>query len=171
MLIDLGNGLKRFLPTGGKHRPLKALNAVFNGSCSLFWCKMCSLRSLMPFNEEQKQEIPETSGSPFVRFCTLEYRGRQWDGATPTVLLVLEEAKGNLRFLVHPDWQSIVEPQDLKYMESLLRDFVERARVKPASLFKQLHSLGVGPLVTRETGERASDHPQLLQLCSLFVQL
>ena len=45
-------------------------------------------------------------------------------------------------------------------MNILLGDFVVRAKEQPAALFKQLSSLSVGPLVTQETGERISDHPQ-----------
>jgi hypothetical protein len=87
------------------------------------------------------------------------------------ILLVLEDAKGNLRFLVHPDWRSVVQTEDSKYIESLLDDFLERAKEQPAPLFKQLSSLGVGPLVTRESGKKISDYPHLLELCSRFVQL
>jgi hypothetical protein len=41
----------------------------------------------------------------------------------------------------------------------------------PAALFKQLSSLGVGPLVTQEVGSNISNHPLLLILCSRFVKL
>ena len=86
-------------------------------------------------------------------------------------MLVLEDEQGNLRFLVHPQLRSIVTDRDLSYLESLLGDFVERAKLHPAALFKQLSSLGVGPLVTHETGSSLSDHPPLLNLCSRFVRV
>jgi hypothetical protein len=87
------------------------------------------------------------------------------------ILLVLEDAEDKLSFLVHPQLRMVVSGSDLSYLESLLRDFVERARLHPAALFKQLSSLGVGPLVTQEVGPRISDHPPLLELCSRFVHL
>jgi hypothetical protein len=86
------------------------------------------------------------------------------------ILLVLEDGEGNLRFLVHPELHMVVMDNDLSYIESLLKDFMERAKENPAVLFKQLSSLGVGPLVTQEAGLKISDHPSLLNMCSHFVQ-
>jgi hypothetical protein len=101
----------------------------------------------------------------------LAYEAQDSTQATPIILIVLEDANGSLRFLVDPDWRAVVRVQDVEYIESLLSDFPERAKEQPANLFKQLSSLEVGPLVTRETGERISDHPPLAELCSRFVQL
>jgi hypothetical protein len=56
-------------------------------------------------------------------------------------------------------------------MDSLLKDIRERANEQPESLFKQLSSLSVGPVVTQETGEQISDHPHLLEPFSRFVQV
>ena len=87
------------------------------------------------------------------------------------ILLVLREANGDLRFLVHPEWRAIVQAEDLADIESLLLDFSERAELHRDILFKQLSSLGVGPLVTHETGKSISDYPVLSDLFSSFVQL
>jgi hypothetical protein len=76
-----------------------------------------------------------------------------------------------LRFLLDPGWRTVVGAEDVEYLESLLGDFLERAKEQPATLFKQLSSLAVGPLVTQETGEQLSDHPALWDLSSRFVQL
>jgi hypothetical protein len=125
----------------------------------------------MPLNDEQTQKRNvEADGNPLVRFCALEYV-RQDSCRVSPILLVLEDANGSLRFLVRPDWCSIVKPEDVKYLDSLLEDFRERAIEQPAPLFKQLSSLGVGPLVTQETGQQISDHPHLLELFSRFVQV
>ncbi len=86
-------------------------------------------------------------------------------------MLVLEDGEGHLRFLVHPELHTVVADNDLSYLESLLKDFLERAMQHPAALFKQLSSLGVGPLVTQEVGSNISNHPLLLILCSRFVKL
>lgn len=93
------------------------------------------------------------------------------DGATPVILIVLEDARHYLHFLVDPNWRGIVQAVDLEYLESLFADFLERSKDKPEELFKQCLSLEVGPLVTRETGERISDHPSLLAHTSRFVNL
>ena len=84
---------------------------------------------------------------------------------------MLEDPNGGLRFLVDPDWRAVVQAEDKVYIESLLSDLLERAKEQPADLFKQLSSLEVGPLVTRETGEQISDHPPLAELISRFVQI
>jgi hypothetical protein len=78
---------------------------------------------------------------------------------------------GSLRFLVSPDWRSLVRTEDVNYIRALLEDFPERAKEQPEGLFEHLCSLGVGPLVTRQTGERISDHVALVKLCSEFVQV
>jgi len=84
--------------------------------------------------------------------------------------LVLEDADGSLRFLVHPEWRRIVELKDLDYFESLPRDFIQSAQLHPQDLFKQISSLSVGPLLTRARGKDISDHPDLLIHCSGFVE-
>jgi hypothetical protein len=84
---------------------------------------------------------------------------------------VLKDVSGALRFLIDWSWRAVVQASDVDYLESLLFDLVERSKEEPATLFAQLSSLEVGPLVTQQTGERISDHPALLELCSRFVQL
>ena len=85
-------------------------------------------------------------------------------------MLVFENREGSLRFLVHPELRAIVPDNDLAYIESLIIDLCERAMLNPAALFKQLSLLGVGPLVTHESGSNISDYPSLLNLCSRFLQ-
>lgn len=92
-------------------------------------------------------------------------------GAAPIFLIVFKAASGSLHFLVDPNWRSVVPVLDVEYIESVLRDFLERAKDHPSSLFEQLSFLAVGPLVTQETGQQISDHPILLELSSRFVQL
>lgn len=84
---------------------------------------------------------------------------------------MLRDARGDLRFLVDPGWRATVREEDRQYLESLLGDFLERAKEQPENLFKQLSSLEVGPLVTQETGEQISDHPGLLELSARFARL
>jgi len=150
----------------------KALNAACKGSLRLHSCNTCLKRSLMTLNEEQRpnQELPEPSGSPLLQFCALAYRAQASGRATP-IVLVLKDARGDLRFLVDPGWRAVVQEEDREYLESLLGDFLERAKEQPETLFEQLSSLEVGPLVTQETGEQISDHPRLLELSSRFVQI
>jgi predicted NAD/FAD-binding protein len=87
------------------------------------------------------------------------------------VLLVLRKEVGQLRLLVNPEWRKIVEGDDIDYLDSLLKDFRERAKMTPETLFKQICSFGVGPIVAQETGQSLDDHPLLLDLLSKFVNL
>ena len=117
----------------------------------------------------------KTDESRREKFCALEYRPHGWsDGSSQAdaiVLFVLEDREGSLRFFVHPELRAIVLDNDLPYLESLFKDFLERAMLNSADLFKQLSSLGVGPLVTHEAGSNISDHPSLLNMCSRFEQI
>ena len=122
-------------------------------------------------DERPNQEISETSRSHLPQFCAMAYRAKDSAGATPIFLIVFKAASGSLHFLVDPGWRSVVRVLDVEYIESLLRDFLERAKDQPAALFEQLSSLSVGPIVTQQTGERISDHPALAELSSRFVPL
>ena len=124
-----------------------------------------------PEEPRENPEVFEASESSLPKFCALEYRGQDWDRTTSVILLVLEDGKGGMRFLIHPDWRAIAHAEDMDYIESLLQDFLERAKLHPEALFKQLSSLGVGLLVAHEAGESISEYPVLLELCSKFVQL
>jgi hypothetical protein len=84
---------------------------------------------------------------------------------------VLRDGEGNLRFLLHPELHLIVQKEDLEYIQSLLEDFLERAKREPAALFKQLSSLGVGSLVTQEVGSNLDDDSSLKELSSRFVAI
>lgn len=105
-----------------------------------------------------------------MRFCALEYWPQNWEIATstvaPVILLVLRDEKGRLHIRIHPELHVLVHSEDLAFLESLLQDFTERAKLHPEELFKHLCSLGVGPLVTQQVGSNLLDHP-LLQECSL----
>jgi hypothetical protein len=127
----------------------------------------------MTLSEEERpnRELSEASGSSLLQFCALAYRAQASGWATPIFVLVLKDASGDLRFLVDPGWRAVVQEEDREYLESLLGDLLERAKEQPETLFKQLSSLEVGPLVTEEAGEQISDHPRLLELSSRFVQL
>jgi hypothetical protein len=74
---------------------------------------------------------------------------------------VFEDANGGLLILAHPNWRSLVQREDVNYVNDLLIDSLERAEDQPRALFEQLSSLGVGPLVTQQAGERISDYPYL----------
>ena len=154
-------------------RRAKSLNAAFKDSKRPPSFKMWLRRSLVTLNEKQRsnRENSDASGGPLLQFCALAYKTQDSNRAMPVFLIVLKDASGGLRFLVDPGWRAVVRAEDVEFLESLLGDFLERAREQPAALFKQLSSLAVGPLVTQETGEQLSDHPPLLELSSRFVQL
>jgi len=84
---------------------------------------------------------------------------------------VLCDEGGKLRFFVHPNLRTIVLEEDLDIIQTLLADFLDRAARDPASLFKQLSSIGMGPLVTQEVGSDIACDPSLENLLSKFVEL
>lgn len=84
---------------------------------------------------------------------------------------MLKDEHGGLRFLTHPELRTIVQREDLVYIEALLQDFLGRSKQDPSVLFKQISSLGVGPLVTQEAGPSLSEYPFIQELSSQFVQI
>ncbi len=80
-------------------------------------------------------------------------------------------SESSLRFLVHRELRTIIQKEDFEYIQSLLVDFLERARREPEALFKQLSSLGIGSLVTQEIGSNLADNSSLQELSSKFVEL
>lgn len=87
------------------------------------------------------------------------------------MLVLRDNMEGRLRFLIHPEMTTIVQEGDLAYIESLLSDFLERAKLNPAALFMQLSSLAVGPLITHETGPSLAEFPAIQELSKIFLCL
>jgi hypothetical protein len=110
-----------------------------------------------------------------LQFCVLEYKPHNQAAVSmrlaPILLLVLRNEKGSLNILVHPDWRSIVQYEDLEYFDCLFRDFLERAETDPDDLFKQVSSLGVGPIVTKDIGMNLQERPFLQRLFAELVNL
>lgn len=92
-------------------------------------------------------------------------------GAALILVLVLKNQEGRLQILVSPDLRTIVRGDDLAFLESLLQDFTERAKLHPEALFKHLSNLGVGPLTTHVAGPNLSEYRSIQDLSSKFVQL
>lgn len=84
---------------------------------------------------------------------------------------MLCDEEGKLRFFVHPNLATVLLEEDFEYIQSLLADFLDRATHDPASLFKQLSSIGMGPLVTQDVGSDIASDPSLEELLSKFVEL
>jgi hypothetical protein len=87
------------------------------------------------------------------------------------VLLVLIGEDEKVRFLIHPGLRTVVQEEDLDYIEALLLDFQERAKQHPTEFFKQIASLGVGPLVTQEVGSNLVECPSMQNITSQFVPI
>jgi hypothetical protein len=115
------------------------------------------------------------NGEKPVQFCALEYDPQGWCIASSQkatiVLLVFKGGDGSLRFLINPKLRTIVQGKDLAYIEALLQDFLGRAKQDPAALFKQISSLGVGPLVTKVLGSNLVEYAFIQELASQFVQI
>jgi hypothetical protein len=116
-----------------------------------------------------------TNREPESTFCTLQYRPQNLDVTSsqiaPPIVVVLKEEGGTLRFFAHSKLRAFVHREDLAYLDSLLKDFLERAQLQPEALFKQLSSLGVGPLVTQEAESRLSNRLLIHELSSTFIEL
>ena len=125
--------------------------------------------SLTTMEKESKENAEQAQ----MRFCALAYNPQPWSTRSlpvePVILFVFQDEGGGLRFRVSPGLSQIVRDEGLAYIESLLKDFVERSKTCPGGLFQQLCSLAVGPLVTVEVGSRLSEHPRLQELSSHFT--
>lgn len=177
MWIDSGNRFKHCRSIGRQRRRSPASRSASTDYQTLYSCRISSIQWWKHNDKPQKVKRlrHKTEESPKLQFCALEYRPQDWNIASsriaPVVLLVLKDGDGSLRFLIHPELRAIVTENDLPYIQSLLQDFHERAKLHPEALFKQLSSLGVGPLVTHAAGPSISEHPALLEMYSSFVQL
>jgi predicted component of type VI protein secretion system len=89
----------------------------------------------------------------------------------PLILLLHKDEKEGLRLLVHPEVRSAILAEDTDCVQSLLDDFVARARLHPEELFKQLSSLEHGPLITLEVGSDLSKFPDIQEQSERFVLL
>jgi hypothetical protein len=117
---------------------------------------------------------PESGVVSKSRFCALAYAPMSGEGrlaAAEHVILLAIEDSGALRFLVHPNLKSVVNAVDFAYIESILKDFVERINRYATELFQQLCSLSVGPLQTHTVGDQLCEHPDIHSLVSQFVAL
>ena len=108
-------------------------------------------------------------------YCTLEYsplsRSDKNNQIKPVIILVLQDAKSTLRFMVHPKLSEMVRPIDLHYIQTILDDFHVRAKLHPEPLFRQLSSLAVGPLRTGTVARIPSSLVEYALLVSRFVPL
>jgi hypothetical protein len=116
-----------------------------------------------------------TSSGPQPKFCALEYNPAPVGSPLPTtknvILLVIRDAECELQFLISPRLRQIVKDIDLPYIDSLLKDFIERVKLNAALLFEQLCSLSVGVLLTWAVGEQIVDHPEIRDLALQFVPI
>jgi hypothetical protein len=107
------------------------------------------------------------------RFCILRYQkfaaNLDQSGQIPVVALVFFDDCYDLRILVSPVIREIVTEEDLAFIESLLQDFLIRAKERPEDLFHQVLSINHGPLVPLEEESRLLNHPQLLAIIHSFV--
>jgi 5'-deoxynucleotidase YfbR-like HD superfamily hydrolase len=107
-----------------------------------------------------KMTIPSRDRDYRMAYCTLAYCVpqecvRASVNDSNTLLLATLHDSGEMKILVNPDWRSFVQEQDSEYLEELLKSFIERVGEDPSTLFKQLASLSVGPLVTKYAGTKA----------------
>ena len=122
-----------------------------------------------------KRAASIADNDPARGFCALKYLSPEGSGTRShdgtVIIIAVASEKGALHLRVRPDWRSIVHASDQEYFASLLGDCKDRAATDPAALFEQMSSLGVGPLVTHETGRSLAAHPELMDRYRAFVDL
>ena len=110
-----------------------------------------------------------------ARFCAVAYNPddlRRTECTVSDLILIFSaEDDGRSEVRVHPDWAELVSPCDIAYFQSLLPDLKVRADQDSEGLFKQLSSLGVGPLVTLVTGCDMRSDPALWDLFQSFLPI
>jgi len=109
---------------------------------------------------------PDWTKNTNARFVALEYRPRSERTETPPtgkrpVLLVIENAPGELEFYIAPDLGNFVDRSDLAYLEDLFADLPARAQEDGENLYEQLRSLSVGLLVVYAEGSCPADAERL----------
>ena len=108
-------------------------------------------------------------------FCLLDYRPSQQSsvslGGGDAFLFFVRVTPSELKMLVSPYWRNFVTSQDVNYVENILADFMERTKTSPDTLFKQVSSLSVGPIITRVTGSKLEDYEEIKLLIRNFSEL
>jgi hypothetical protein len=91
-----------------------------------------------------------------MEFCALKYglpAAQAGSDSGAVILLAVKDANA-LRLYLHRAFQQQTTDRDLRYMNELLPDLVQRSKRAPEAAFRQLSQLSVGPLVTDEVGQR-----------------
>ena len=79
------------------------------------------------------------------------------------IAIVLFDDQQELQLYVLPEYRNFVEIEDIGYLDELFRDLVKRASTDAASIFMQVSSLSVGPLITEATGDKLIHYPELIK--------
>jgi hypothetical protein len=112
------------------------------------------------------------------QYSILEYRNDHRNSLEPkasqlilAALLQLNNGDDQykLELFINPKWREFVLEEDQEYIEALLKDITGRAKQDAETLFIQLCSLGVGPIVAIQV-RRSLDPPSAL-LLERFVPL
>lgn len=111
--------------------------------------------------------------SPQTRFCLIEFRPRGW-GRSPlpparaSILITYTEAEG-LHVFANPDLHNRVDGEDFDFLQALVTNWPAYARLDIAEFFRQIHTLGIGPLMLAEEGSNLLDYPSLVEFYSRFI--
>ncbi len=86
------------------------------------------------------------------------------------IALVLFDDQREMQLYVLPQFKDFVADEDVAYIDALFLDFIKRASSDAASLFMQISSLSVGPLITEATGEELVRYPEQMKATMNFVE-
>ena len=94
-------------------------------------------------------QIPHSGSSALI--CALRYQGSRAQADAKSdggVILLAVLGRTGLRFYASPSFKEQIQKVDLPFLDELVKDLVERARVEPDLVFQQLCDLSMGPVVT-----------------------
>ena len=106
-----------------------------------------------------------------TQHCIIAYSAEKRLSPESVLIILTEFRPGVWKLLVRPDWQTIVEGDDQRYVREMLEDMKSRLSGDPENLFKQLSSLSVGPLITDAVGQSVQKDSPLADMIGGFVEV
>jgi len=105
-----------------------------------------------------------------TRYCALAYSANGSLSAEHVFTIVAELRSGICKLLVRPGWTAMIAADDHSYVHEMLSDMRSRLSDDRSSLFQQLSSLSVGPLITYSAGGGVQHDPQIAMMLLEFVE-
>jgi hypothetical protein len=145
--------------------PLTAASASSSNHCQIENSSRMLSRIRRGFEGIETMVFP---GNDVTRYCAVAYFTQERASAENVITILVELRSGAWKLLVRHGWRKVVASDDQRYVGELLADMKSRISVDPNSLFQQLSSLSVGPLITHSVGGQVHDNPQMAVMLRNF---